>query len=317
MNVSLLNRFQGCLYCSFLTPPVQDSDAIAARDSILTEIINTLGHSGNIALEKWQNLAQTNPREFLVALIPTALFRHDYLTGFQDELGILRENQLISSDDALALLGWGQVLSLIVREKFPSKNKVEVCLSSLQAVTQGTVWEESLIGIKRAIQKGYSLARVVEELGVSQPLSKVSHFSNLDRLETHATEESSRTGILPVQICDTSPSAAIALSLYFFLDTPEHFDLTLKRATLIKHPLVLPFTGALAGAYHGFTSIPLTWRLTQPEPIFSERIHQFWGQWSGVLSENTLPFSTAIASPLVIQRRPNVPLISQGEYVEG
>ena len=281
MNVSLLNRFQGCLYGSFLTPPVQDSDAIAARNSILTEIINTLGHSGNIALEKWQNLAQTNPREFPVAFIPTALFRHDYLTSFQDELGILSENQLISPDDALALLGWSQVLSLIVREKFPSKNKVEFCLSSLQAVTQGTVWEKSLIGIKQAIQEGYSLARVVETLGASELLS------------------------------------AIALSLYFFLDTPEHFDLTLKRATLIKHPLVMPFTGALAGAYHGFTSIPLAWRLTQPEPMFLEPIHQFWGQWSGVLSENVLPFSTAIASPLVIQRRPNVPLISQGEYVEG
>ena len=283
MNVSLLNRFQGCLYGSFLTPQVQDSDAIAARNFILTEIINTLGHSGSISLEKWQDLAQTNPREFPVALIPTALFRHDYLTGFQDELAILSENQLISPDDALALLSWGQVLSSIVREKFPSKNKnkVEVCLSSLQAFTQGTVWEESLIGIKRAIQEGYSLERVVETLGASELLS------------------------------------AIALSLYFFLDTPEYFDLTLKRAALIKHPLVLPFTGALAGAYHGFTGIPLAWRLTQPEPMFQEPIHQFWGQWSGVLSENALPSSTAIASPLVIQRRPNFPLISQGEYVEG
>jgi len=283
MNISLLNRFQGCLYGSFLTPQIQDSDAIAVRNSILTEIINTLGHSGNIALEKCQNLAQTNPREFPVALIPTALFRHDYLTSFQDELAILSENQLISPDDALALLGWGQVLSLIVREKFPSKNKnkVEVCLSSLQTFTQGTVGEESLIGIKRAIQEGYSLERVVETLGTSELLS------------------------------------AIALSLYFFLDTPEHFDLTLKRAALIKHPLVLPFTGALAGAYHGFTGIPLAWRLTQPEPMFLEPIHQFWGQWSGVLSDNALPSSTAIASPLIIQARPNVPLISQGEYVEG
>ena len=281
MNVSLLNRFQGCLYGSFLSPQIQDSDAIAVRNSILTEIINTLGHSGNISLEKWQDLAQTNSREFPVAFIPTALFRHDYLMGFQDELGILSENQLISPDDALALLGWGQVLSLIVREKFPSKNKVEACLSSLQAVTQGTVWEESLIGIKRAIQEGYSLERVVETLGVSELLS------------------------------------AIALSLYFFLDTPEHFDLTLKRATLMNSPWVLSFTGALAGAYHGFTRIPLAWRLTQTDLTFSERICQFWNQWSGVFSENTLPFSTAISSPLVIQPRPNVPLISHGEYVQG
>jgi len=281
MNLSLLNRFQGCLYGSFLTSQIQDSDAIAVRNSILTEIINTFGHSGNIALEKWQNLAQTNPREFPVALIPTALFRHDYLTGFQDELGILRENQLISPDDALALLGWGQVLSLILREKLPSENKVEFCLSSLQAFTRGTVLEKDLIWIKQAIQEGYSLERVVETLGVSELLS------------------------------------AIALSLYFFLDTPEHFDLTLKRAILMNNPLVLSFTGALAGAYHGFTGIPLAWRLTQTDTAFSSQIPQFWSQWSGVLSENTLSFSTAIASPLIIQRRPNVPLISQGEYVQG
>jgi len=248
---------------------------------ILLEIIDILGDKDGISLEKWQELSQTNPREFPVALIPLALFRHDYLTSFQDELAILRKNQLINPEDTLALLGWGHLLSSIVREKFPSKNKVEFCLSSLQAVTQGTVWEESLIGIKQAIQEGYSLERVVETLGVSQL------------------------------------SSAIALSLYFFLDTPEHFELTLKRAALTNSPWVLSFTGALAGAYHGFTGIPLAWRLTQTDLTFSESICQFWGKWSGVLSENALPFSTAIASPLVIQRRPNFPLISQSEYVEG
>jgi hypothetical protein len=281
MNLSLLNRFQGCLYGSFFSPQVQDSDAIAVRDSILTEIINTLGHFGSISPEKWQNLAQTNPREFPVALIPLALFRHDYLTGFQDELAILSENQLISPDDALALFAWGHLLSSIVREKFASKNKVEFCFASLQAFTQGTVLEEYLICLKQAIQEGYSLQRVVQTLG----------SSNL--------------------------SSAIALSLYFFLDTPEHFDLTLKRAALINSPWILSFTGALAGAYHGFTGIPLAWRLTQTDTAFSSQIPQFWSQWSGVLSENTLSYSTAIASPLVIQTRPNVPLISQSEYVKG
>jgi hypothetical protein len=280
MNLSLLNRFQGCLYGSFLTPQVQDSDAIAARDSILTEIIDTLGHSRSISPEKWQDLFHIHPREFPVALIPLALFRHDYLTSFQDELAILSENQLLSPDDALALFCWGHILSVIVREKLPSENKVEFCLSSLQAFTQGTVWEKDLIWIKQAIQEGYSLERVVETLGVSELLS------------------------------------AIALSLYFFLDTPEQFDLSLKRAALMNHPLVLPFTGSLTGAYHGFTGIPLAWRFIPSELAFPERIRQFWGQWSGVLSENTLPFSTAIASPLVIQNRPNLQLISQGDYFQ-
>ena len=282
MNLSLLNRFQGCLYGSILAPKTENSEGvIVSHASVLLEMIEILGHSNSISLQKWQNFSQTNPREFPVALIPVALFRHDYLTSFQDELAILSENQLINPDDTLALFAWGHLLSSIVREKFPSENKVEFCLASVQAFPQGTVLEEYLIGIKQAIQEGYSLERVVETLGSSELLS------------------------------------AIALSLYFFLDTPEHFDLTLKRAALMNHPLVLPFTGALAGAYHGFTGIPLAWRLTQPEPMFLEPIHQFWGQWSGVLSENALPSSIAIASPLVIQPRPNFPLISQGEYVQG
>jgi hypothetical protein len=282
MNLSLLNRFQGCLYGSILAQKTENLEGvIVSHTSVLLKMIEILGHSSSISLEKWQDLSQTNPREFPVALIPLALFRHDYLTNFQDELAILMENQLINPDDALAFFAWGHLLSSIVREKFPSKNKVEFCLASLQAFTQGTVLEEYLIGIKQAIQEGYSLERVVQTLG----------SSNL--------------------------SSAIALSLYFFLDTPEHFDLTLKRAALMNSPWILSFTGALAGAYHGFTGIPLAWRLTQTDLIFSERIRQFWGQWSGVLSENTLPFSTAIASPLVIQRRSNFPLISQGEYVEG
>jgi hypothetical protein len=282
MNLSLFNRFQGCLYGSILTSQTEDSEAVFfLHPSILPEIIDILGHKDGISLEKWQDLSQTNPKEFPLALIPLSLFRHDYLTSFQDELAILRENQLLSPEDALALLGWGHLLSSIVREKFPSENKVEFCLSSVQAVTQGTVWEESLIGIKQAIQEGYSLDRVTQNL----------ESSNL--------------------------SSAIALSLYFFLDTPEHFDLILKRAALMNSPWVLSFTGALAGAYHGFTGIPLAWRFIPTELAFPDRIRQFWSQWSGVLSENALPFSTAIASPLVIQRRPNFPLISQSEYVEG
>jgi len=272
MNLSLLNRFQGCLYGSFL--------ALKVQDSILTEVIDTLGHSGIISLEKWHDLSQNNPREFPLALIPLALFRHDYLTSFQDELAILRENQLISPDDALTLLVWSHLLSSIVREKFSSKNKLEFCFTSLQAFTQGTVLEEYLIRIKQAIQEGYSLERVVETLGVSELLS------------------------------------AIALSLYCFLDTPEYFDLSFKRASLMNNPWVLSFTGALAGAYHGFTGIPLAWRLTQTDLIFSERIRQFWSQWSGVLSENTLSCSIAIASPFVIQNRSNLKLISQEDYFQ-
>jgi hypothetical protein len=289
MKVSLFNRFQGCLYGSILTPQTEDSEAVFfLHSSILLETIDILGYSDSISLEKWQCLTQNNPREFSLALIPLSLFRHDYLTSLQSELALLSENQLLSPDDALALFCWGHVLSLILREKLPSKNKVEFCLSSLQAFIQGTVLEKDLIGIKQAIQKGYSLDRVTQNL----------ESSNL--------------------------SSAIALSLYFFLDTPEQFDLSLKRAALINYPLVLSFTGALAGAYHGFTGIPLAWRFVPTELAFPDRIRQFWGQWSGVLPENTLPFSTAIAerhcviaSPLVIQRRPNVPLISQEEYVQG
>jgi hypothetical protein len=282
MNLSLLNRFQGCLYGSILAPKTEDSEGVIfSHTSVLLEMIEILGHSSSISLEKWQDLSQTNPREFPVALIPLALFRHDYLTSLQIELTLLIQNQLLSPDDALALFCWGHVLSLIVREKFPSQNKVEFCFASLQVFTQGTVLEEYLIGIKQAIQQGYSLERVVQTLG----------SSNL--------------------------SSAIALSLYFFLDTPEQFYLSLNRAALMNSPWILSFTGALAGAYHGFTGIPLILRLTQTDLTFSERIRQFWSQWSGVLSENTLPFSTAIASPLVIQRRPNFPLISQSKYVEG
>ncbi len=45
-----------------------------------------------------------------------------------------------------------------------------------------------------------------------------------------------------------------------------------------------------------------------------EQINQLWNRWSGNLSTKSLPFSTALASPLVIQRRFNLRLISQADY---
>ena len=60
MNVSLLNRFQGCLYGSILSLNINDSEDAIAVDLFL-EIIKLLSDSETISLEQWQNLAQKSP----------------------------------------------------------------------------------------------------------------------------------------------------------------------------------------------------------------------------------------------------------------
>ncbi len=285
MNLSLFNRFQGCLYGSLISlkSPVFDS-SILLQNNILLESIKLLNNSEIFSLESWQNLIKKNPNKFPLAIIPLALFRHDYLTDFQDFLQSLTQTQILSPDDHTALFCWGYFLSSLLRERFKAEN----CLTELQSLAHGTILEDYLIFMKSAIQQGLPLSKIIETL-ISQP--------------------SALTENIPL---------AIALSFYCFIDTPENFSISIQRANQILHPLVGPLTGALAGTYHGLTGIPFFYQLKTERNLaefdLPEQINQLWNRWSGNLSTNSLPFSTALASPLVIQRRSNLRLISQADY---
>ncbi len=279
MNLSLFNRLQGSLYGSLLSLNTQDSPSSPPRNF-------------NCLLETTQVLAQTGDFS-LEQWDAIARKNPDNASGFLRLIPIV----LFWHDYPTALQSLLQCLTdkgyLTHEDALALQTWSQILTSVLRerfhpdldflAQVQDSYLESSLLTIKQAIQQRLCLNEVIQSLG------------------------------------NSALSSAIWLSLYCFLDTPTHLVLTLKRANQCPNPLVLPFTGALAGAYHGLTGIPLAWQLSIETAFtqypLSEICHSFWQQWSGSLTQLPSSSITVLASPRVIQRRLSIPLISQSEYL--
>lgn len=279
MNLSLFNRLKGSLYGSLLSLNPQDCPSSPPLNRhCLLETTQILAQTGDFSLGQWDAIARTNPDStaLFLSLIPIALFWHDYSAALPNLLQSLTDKGWLTSEDTLALQTWSQILTSVLRERFHPDTDFPIQV-------QDPYLESSLLTVKQAIQQRLCLSEVIQSLG------------------------------------SPALSSAIWLSLYCFLDTPTHFGLTMKRANQCPNPLVLPFTGALAGACHGLTGIPLAWQLSTETVLSYQQLleicHSLWQQWSGSLTQLPNPTTTVLASPRVIQRRPNIPLISQSEYL--
>lgn len=91
--------------------------------------------------------------------------------------------------------------------------------------------------------------------------------------------------------------AELALVLFNLIQTPEHPELCLKRGQLIENlkTSTLPCLLYFLGLYHGWSNLPLAWKLTIKKqsfyPIFLPLIEQFFAVWSGIYSPQTHPLS--------------------------
>ncbi|MDJ0601670.1 MAG: ADP-ribosylglycohydrolase family protein [Crocosphaera sp.] len=78
----------------------------------------------------------------------------------------------------------------------------------------------------------------------------------------------------------------LLLSLYCFTRTPDNFKLSILQASQLNHPLILPITAALSGAYNGYSNIPISWRLSIKQEnnydLWEQQIAQLWAKWVGV-----------------------------------
>ncbi|MEB3309130.1 MAG: ADP-ribosylglycohydrolase family protein [Snowella sp.] len=278
MNLSLFNRLKGSLYGSLLNLNPQDDHPATPLNR-------------NSLLEITQTLGQTGP------------------ISEEQWDAIARKNP----DKSSALLCWIP-LALFWHDYPAARSDLLQSLMdkgwlSLADTFALQTWSQILTAILR--ERFYPEPDFFPSIPVSSSVTPLS-------VTMQAIHQRLPLSDVIQSVNDGSLSSAIALSLYCFIDTPTNFVLSLKRASQCPHSLVLPFTGALAGAYHGLIGIPLTWRLTietllSPAQL-SEICDGFWQRWSGSLAPPSSLSATLLASPRVIQRRSHPPLISQSQY---
>jgi hypothetical protein len=79
---------------------------------------------------------------------------------------------------------------------------------------------------------------------------------------------------------------SLPLSLYCYCRTPDNFRLSILQADRINAPVITPLTGALSGAYNGYSGIPINWRLginqQQNNHPLEQKISQLLAKWTGV-----------------------------------
>ncbi|NJO93713.1 MAG: ADP-ribosylglycohydrolase family protein [Hydrococcus sp. RM1_1_31] len=180
---------------------------------------------------------------------------------------------------------------------------------------------------------GYAIALVLKEQldgegAIAQILAhyqgaKSPLIQHLEQFQTFLTQKASLEEVIfKTTRQDNLKRSAIAMAFYCFSYTPEDLRLSLMRATRVEKQTTTTaaLTGVLAGAYNGLNGIPLPWLVAiQRHPVGqrqAQKIVKGFAWWSGAYqSDRTdlLP-SMAIASSSVIQPRPSLKIISQGEY---
>lgn len=141
-------------------------------------------------------------------------------------------------------------------------------------------------------------------------------IGQLERVQTWLHQQADLATVLANWLPAHQPvtgAAAIALSLYCFLSTPEDVQLSLLRAARSPRApqLVCGLTGALSGAHNSTIGIPLWWRWLKSElelpgnnagSQFGQLAHRLLAAWAGAYDPTQFAVA-AIAAPGVIRPR--------------
>ncbi|ACK73088.1 conserved hypothetical protein [Gloeothece citriformis PCC 7424] len=304
MKVSLLSRFQGGLLGAWIgASSVEQNPKFTQADEQLLpwiklgiEITEGIINSGQILdnhgleiFEQYKNKqGLKNPISsgmIAISTLPLALFFHDSPHHFKQYLYSLNDGGKLSQETLEEVIIWQDALSLILREKVDSSPLIP---QLLKRHSQGkTALLQQLEQMQLFLEQKIPLHQVLVQL------------SRRHQLQPHE----------------------IALACYCFSYSPQEFSVCIKRAkTLDYQPfLTATLTGILVGVYNGISGIPIAWRGELWDVRISQNIYRqatnLLAVWSGVDQPSSLqPLQqSAIASPLIIQPRPTVKMISQTE----
>ncbi|WP_041229690.1 ADP-ribosylglycohydrolase family protein [Rippkaea orientalis] len=294
MKYSLYSRFKGTLIGGFIGEQFRHRETSSSGSLMLNyQLLEKLAIKGTIHPEEWVKLiAQTlalsensekfNTGELMLGILPLVVFFHDAPSLLEEQLNFVIIECKMSSEQQEELTSYSELLRLILTEKIPINDIIPHLLDKYSKSC--SFFKEQLEQIQRFVKERATLTQVK------------AHFAGKKALEP----------------------PTIALAMYCFLGTPEDFGVSVRRAYQLRSPVIMALTGAIAGAYNSLLGIPPSWQLawkTRPtSPKIEQTLVKFWARWMGIEVLDSFKLQVeqiAVASPLMMQKRPSRTIISQ------
>lgn len=242
----------------------------------------------------------TDLSEIAIATLPLVLFFHEDELKLRQALQSAAQHLGGQSDSVLGAWVVGFAIAQALQERLHLPTLIGQMLTMLPSVAPETAIATQLSQQLQQVQK------------------LLSQRAGLEQARTQLIRQAAEQGDPKYQ-----QTTAIALALYCWLSTPDDSQLAVLRSHRLAYrsPVVGALTGALAGAYNGYTSLPVNGCLAvrssgqSGAAVTSEQAQPDWltlathllSTWSGTydLQEFTtqpqpLP---AIAAPRVIRPR--------------
>jgi hypothetical protein len=279
MLSSLKNKFQGCLMGAYLGAQLDEhSPHIDHIFNSICQLLHTIINEENtvdqISLFS-ENKLLANDQELALSILPLILISHDNLSELEQQIDLINEKIGISVMARENLKIWSKAIALMCQNQTTPENLIEQIL--LNQKNPETELMQQLHIVNQYQQKRKSLQDLLKEL-TKQKYSELS---------------------------------PIVLALYYFICTPEDFNLTIKRAKIpsnYQNKNILGLTGALSGLHNSdYTSNK--WQLTKKDDKMTQEIEmlteKLFIKWCGVyqIQENDI-FNLTKVSPInLIQPR--------------
>lgn len=298
MRYSLLHRFQGTFIGSLIGANLRHpGKSNPWWLSLSQEMMKRLAQTGELSPEDWSVIPPQkfpgsddcdwpHTGELILGTLPLIVFFHDAPSLLGEQLNTLAIKWQLPPEQLEEIMVFSQLIALILPEKLNIKDIIP------QLLTEHNLPDSRL----------------------SQSLEQVGSFWQRETPLRQVTAHFARQ--MPLE------QSALALAIYCFGRTPEDFSVGVLSASQTHSSIITALVGALAGAYNSGCGIPPHWHLgmktTENRQLIEQTLPQLWAMWTGVNSlvniERYLNLS-AVNSPLVMQKRSSVRLISQKEFL--
>ncbi|AIE75462.1 MULTISPECIES: hypothetical protein [unclassified Synechocystis] len=325
MALSPFSRFQACLFLALGgkdQDQAQQNQANFPRWGQPWQQILSQPYQTPLPEMFWQNALLQLPAmafpELVNWLILLALYHHENPLGFRQDLGRWlhlcqsRFPEYHGGDKAQEiLLLWQRLLTLILAERLAIHHLPSLLKEPERwwSVAPAPSFSPDLLNGLTAIARG--LENNTPPQTMVQPLDTWVKSVSYGIYLWAKSPDQPRLIIHQLRMAEQSPSRAIANLVQNQAEypTPDH---CLTRT-------LSPLTLALVGAYNGIEISQQAVQTEHPSLVSANLLslgQQLWQRWSGLLwvgsAQGNLPL--ALSSPLGMQRRSSLKLVSQQEY---
>ncbi len=286
----MVNAFQAALIggLGLISPSFSIEQSFWQKETLI--VIETLMAHNRLDLTKCLNkkeiltFLRDKPAQCCLLLLPLIVYFHDDLFTLQQQLDEIIHTYQLSQTTKESLYLWTEAITAALKRKLSPSS----LMTQLVANHPYFSLKDALIEVQRGLETGVSVNQ----------LQKSASFPKNREL------------------------TSIFLALFSFCATPDALALSLNRLSAMNlSPIALGLTSALGGAYGNIQGMPWTWWVSlEQNKQQSSKLHKInclWHKWTGKLDyDRNLTPLTSIISPLTLQDRPSLRLVSHQEYVK-